>query len=427
MAKFTMAFIFGEHQKEIAIEGDGDVFNNAVFNLITAFAENVNYVEHKIEFSLYKQNTASFLQNITDLSNIYKVKVPQIQQLPAFFKQQPQDEWFYIAMNYFPSQDELLKIGASLEYLNGGKPYEQTMAEINDMFSGVNEKYEIYTFLGNTRKHFYGEPDKSKRICRYCHRSETQGAKFTQEAHAISDTLGNKVLYSYDECDECNDYLGSHCEQDFGEFLRFQRCYFGVKGREGVPVVKGINFEMSHEEGHPIKVDYHHSEEVVPEEIVNLVLKYDMEFNPQNLYRALVKFVIGLVPLKYVSHFYQTGTWVKGVDGAGSVVSLSKLPTIKKLTVPRPVERPQVIIYLRKDDDKTLPYAVGEFHIFNYIYTYIIPLADADDIDFCKEEDFNRFRNYFKHYKALQNWSSINIATDQKVTTHVKINLPGRI
>ena len=152
-----------------------------------------------------------------------------------------------------------------------------------------------------------------------------------------------------------------------------------------------------------------------------------MEFNPQNLYRALVKYFIGLVPLKYVSHFHQTGTWVKGVDGAGRVISLSKLPTIKKLSVPRSVDRPQLIIYLRKDDDKTLPYAVGEFHIFNYIYTYIIPLTDADDRDFCSEDDFKRFWNYFKHYKAMPNWSSINIATDQKVTTHVGINLPGSL
>ncbi len=83
-----MAFIFEEHQKELVIEVDGDVFNNAVFNLMTAFAENVNYVEHKIEFSLYKQNTENFLKNVTELSNLYKAGVPQIQQLPAFFKQQ---------------------------------------------------------------------------------------------------------------------------------------------------------------------------------------------------------------------------------------------------------------------------------------------------------------------------------------------------
>lgn len=425
MSKFSLAFIFSDNQKEICLEGDGSTFNNAVFNLITTFAQNVNYTEHKIEFNLYKQNSKEFWEILTEFSDIYKKSVPKIQQLLAFFKKQPEDEWFYIAYNHFPTQDELIKIGASLEYLNGGKLYEQTMAEINEMFSGVYKKYEIYTFLGDTRKHFYGEKDKTKRICRYCHRSEEQGAKFTQEAHAISDILGNKVLYSYDECDECNDYLGSHCEQDFGEYLRFQRCYFGIKGREGVPEVKGLNFSMTHHEGQPLNVEYHHNEQVVPEEIYNLVLKYDMEFNPQNLYRALVKYFIGLVPSRFASHFYHTGTWVKGIDEFGASVSIGKLPTIKRLTVPQPVDRPQVIVYLRKDDDKTLPYAVGEFHIFNYIYTYIIPLTNADDRDFTDESDFNRFWNYFKHYKAMQNWHSIDISADHKVTTHLDIELPG--
>ena len=426
MSTFSMAFIFEGSQRVITIDGEGDVFNNAVFNLLTTFAENVDYGNHKIDFSLYKQNTDVFIGEVEKLSNLYKAEVPKIQQLPAFFKQQQSGEWFYIALNHFPSQDELIKIGASIECLNGGKPYEQSMAEINSFFSGVNESYRIYTYLGNTRKHFYGEQDRTKRICRYCHRSEAQGAKFTQEAHAISDTLGNKVLYSYDECDECNDYLGSHCEQDFAEFLRFQRCYFGVKGREGVPVVKGRNFEMYHPEGQPIKLDYHHDGDDIPHDITNLILKYDIVYNPQNLYRALVKFFIGLLPSEYVSHFFNTGTWVKGFDESGKAVSIKKLPTIKRLSVPQPVDRPQLIIYIRKNDDKSLPFAIGEFHIFTYIFTYIIPLSDADDRDFCAEEDFIRFWNHFKHYKVMQNWLSINISIDEKTTTQVKINLPGQ-
>lgn len=427
MENFSMAFIFEGSQKELMIDGDGDVFYNAVFNLLTTFAENVDYSNNQIKFSLYKQNTDAFIGEVERLSNLYKTDVPRIQQLLAFFKQQPRDEWFYIDINHFPSQDELIKIGASLEYLNGGKPYEESMAEINSLFSGVNEKYNIYTFLGNTRKHFYGEQDRTKRICRYCHRSEKEGAKFTQEAHAISDTLGNKVLYSYDECDECNDYLGSHCEQDLGEFLRFQRCYYGVKGRDGVPVLRGLNFEMSHPEGQPLRIDYHHNGEDIPDDIKSLLLKYDMVFNPQNLYRALVKYFVGLVPSEYVSHFYNTGTWVKGVDNSGQPISIEKLPAIKRLSVPQPVDRPQLIIYIRKDDDRTLPYAIGEFHIFTDIFTYIIPLSDADDRDFCAEEDFNRFWDYFKHYKAMQNWTSINISIDEKTTTNVRINLSGEV
>ena len=52
MTTLSMAFIFEGSQKEITIEGEGDVFNNAVFNLLTTFAENVDYGNHNRERSL---------------------------------------------------------------------------------------------------------------------------------------------------------------------------------------------------------------------------------------------------------------------------------------------------------------------------------------------------------------------------------------
>lgn len=47
-----MAFIFEGSQRVITIDGEGDVFNNAVFNLLTTFAENVDYGNHNRELGL---------------------------------------------------------------------------------------------------------------------------------------------------------------------------------------------------------------------------------------------------------------------------------------------------------------------------------------------------------------------------------------
>lgn len=41
MTTLSMAFIFEGSQRVITIDGDGDVFNNAIFNLLTTFPENV--------------------------------------------------------------------------------------------------------------------------------------------------------------------------------------------------------------------------------------------------------------------------------------------------------------------------------------------------------------------------------------------------
>ena len=53
MATFSMAFIFEGSQRVITIDGEGEVFNNAVFNLLTTFAENVDYGNHNREQNQY--------------------------------------------------------------------------------------------------------------------------------------------------------------------------------------------------------------------------------------------------------------------------------------------------------------------------------------------------------------------------------------
>lgn len=52
MTTLSMAFIFEGSQRVITIDGDGDVFNNAIFNILTTFPENVDYGNHNREQSL---------------------------------------------------------------------------------------------------------------------------------------------------------------------------------------------------------------------------------------------------------------------------------------------------------------------------------------------------------------------------------------
>lgn len=49
MATFSMAFIFEGSQRAITIDVEGDVFNNAIFNILTTFAENADYGTHNRE------------------------------------------------------------------------------------------------------------------------------------------------------------------------------------------------------------------------------------------------------------------------------------------------------------------------------------------------------------------------------------------
>ncbi len=408
--EFIISIIFSNANKEIVLEGNSDDFYKVFMDIIKVFADDVDEKKHKISYSSYIQNSEQFRKKIQTFSDSYKKDIPQVQQILAFFKNQQENEWFFIGFNKL-SQEERLKIDAFLDLLNTGKPYEETMNEINSIFGNVCDKYLIYSFLGNTRKKFYGESDKNKRKCRYCHRGFNE-VKFSQDAHAISDLLGNNVLFSYEECDECNNYFGSHCEQDFGEFLRLERCFYGIKGRSGIPKIgiPYVSFEGESKKFKNLKEEERNTSNIVPD------LKYKLSYNPQNLYRALVKFFIGLVPVEFADNFYHTGSWVRNEypnTKDSFTFTLTFLPTIKRLKVRNTTEHPYLYMYLRKDNDKSLPYAVGEFHVINYIFVFIVPLTEPDNKNFCNKEDYERFWSFFKHFNSIKGWQDIDLSKDQ--------------
>lgn len=416
MERYKFSFIFLDASKDLEIAADEKDIRAVVTEFAASLAVDIDFSNHVIKLSYYRKNDEQLRRNIDALVNRFKAQVPQIQQLPRLFKEQPDEEFFFIGYNIELSEDDLLKVNASLEYLNAGKPYKQTMDEIDSLFGGVRQAYKIYAFYGASKKHFYGEKDKAKRVCRFCHETQATGAKFTMDAHTISESIGNKRIFSYEECDLCNDRLGSSVEQEFGEMLRIERCYFGVKGKDGVPVVRGENFTMEHPDGGSISIQFFNDDDKHVPEPNEIVLKYVSRYNPQNIYRCLVKYALGVMPQEYVCHFDKVGDWVR------NRASQAKLPTLKKLTVAQPEMQPYIVLYIRKDGNKELPFAVGEFHVLQYIFAFIIPLSDEDDRDFCDKVDYERFWNCFTHYNSMQGWQNINISIDNAVDHHINLN-----
>lgn len=420
MEEFVLSFIFLDASKELQIITDESKLPVVIKEFSAAFAESIDFNNHRINLTPYRKNDSQLKANIEALENKHKADIPQIQQLPQFFKSQPEDEYFYISYNTKLSDDDSLKVYAALEFLNSGKDYQQTINEIDRLFGSVRQSYNIYAFYGSSKKRFYGEKDKTKRVCRFCHQSQATGAKFTMDAHTISESMGNKRIFSCEECDICNDRLGSSVEQDFGEMHRFERCFYGIKGKEGVPVVRGDNFTMENHDGKPLNIMLINEGDNPSSDLADLELKYTSRYNPQNIYRCLVKYALGVMPQEYVCHFYEVGDWIRNQS------SLAKLPILKRLTVCIPEIQPYLVLYIRKDDNKELPYAIGEFHVVQYIYVFIIPLSEMDDRDFCEETDFIRFWNYFTHFSCLNNWLNINISIDKTIDNHLSIKIEGK-
>jgi len=95
----------------------------------------------------------------------------------------------------------------------------------------LRKVYSIHTFNGKASSRI-GEPDKQKRVCRYCHKSMPE-TTFKEIAHTIPEALGNKSIITNDECDICNHFFGCGIEQDFISIFDLPRLLFDVSGKKG--------------------------------------------------------------------------------------------------------------------------------------------------------------------------------------------------
>ncbi|WP_053400346.1 HNH endonuclease [Priestia koreensis] len=79
--------------------------------------------------------------------------------------------------------------------------------------------------------------DKSNRECIYCGKVKGE-VTFKKEAHVIPASLGNRTLFNYNECDNCNEhYFGVH-ENELANYLMLDRVFTGSRKRNGLPTYK---------------------------------------------------------------------------------------------------------------------------------------------------------------------------------------------
>ena len=82
--------------------------------------------------------------------------------------------------------------------------------------------------------------NKKPRKCCFCNRDDSQ-TKFTQEIDALPASMGNKIYYSYEECDECNQKFGKSCENELAQMLAPDKAVFSIPTRKKIAKHKKEN------------------------------------------------------------------------------------------------------------------------------------------------------------------------------------------
>ncbi len=85
-------------------------------------------------------------------------------------------------------------------YYGHGQDREDWLAAEQDLLLRLNYKVLVHHSLADGEKRLLG--NKTRPICRFCERT-APGASFRVDTLAIPETLGNRTLFTIEECDEC--------------------------------------------------------------------------------------------------------------------------------------------------------------------------------------------------------------------------------
>lgn len=359
----------------------------------------------------FHQNTAELREKIELLIAKYSQFNIKIMQLRGYFQQLKEDEYFAFCRAEDVTEARRDDITIKLIALRDGQPLKELKTQLEESVGGVQQVYNIKGKATNFIQRI-GEPDKTKRVCRFCKRSEPE-VSFKNIAHAIAESLGNKTLILNEECDSCNWNFGSDTgiEKSLITFLKPFITIFGLSGKRGVPKLRGEDFGIEFLDSK--KKDNAKTEKLeTPEEHGTDSTKgedafFDGKFNGtfkanliwQNLYRTLCKYVLSIMDTSELAAYEKTIAWINREFDAPALPKIAILQDFAFFS-----KQPSIMYYVRKDSDSQLPYTVAEFHQTMFTFIFIIPFAKLDTQDFTSPDEYNHYWQTFKHFSEVKGW-----------------------
>lgn len=401
----TLSFLLESENKELV--------EDFVFGLYEIFG---NIETRKIEgLQINDLKTKTKVFNLIDK---FKPKLPPgINQIISYFNKLETDEYFLFLPNIELTIQYSKRLHNYLLSLKGEETFEKLNDEFENTIGKTLNNYNLRAFGGI--RAFIG--NKENRKCRFCSKGEGE-TTFKSKAHAISEGLGNKKVFIYEECDNCNDKFSIEIEPDIISYFSIFRTFYDVKGKGGSKKIKGKNFEISKDENIVIKFQSIDSRPDVKNNPKKYNLKLELleKVNSQDIYRCLVKFCISVIDENEVSKFCKTIDWINKELKVDNLPKIGELISYQHFT-----NEPKLFLYIRQNDNKKIPYMVGEFHLTCKLLTFIIPLCEEDDKDFVNKNDFEAFWNEFHHYSKVKGWVFNDYSSDKErdFTFHLNSNI----
>lgn len=374
--------------------------------------------------SLYRY-CPEILVEMQRLSDKYKDMYPNVQQIPKFLKVLEDGEIF-IRQKSNVDLIDLKRAILEIESRSLGIDFKKA----DDIFvlnwGSLYLTYDAFSYGFLSDKIYIGEKDKSKRVCRFC--KGTGINRYKNISHALQESLGNHLLFSLEECDECNSYFSNNVEIPLFRFLEINRNLSQVKGKKSaIHNQEGLNFHIHPDENTQEPVVYVKQETIINDyykgRATGRILLYNKgAISYLGIYKALVKFAVDMVPSNLKNHFIRTGEWVHGD------FEDTELPPFSFGEHNFFYEQPVLDLFFRNGKSpKYSPYCTAVLYIFDCIFIYTLPFSDIDTDLKLKANDIIANLEHFKKYEYIyvQEWVEYDSNDLTERAAHYKVNAIG--
>lgn len=340
-----------------------------------------------------------YFERVKSISSKFKKSIPQTHSIFQFLESIKRDEKFILIIGNVNKDDSLnnyVEINKKIHSINN-IPF--CLGESN-----IADSFLIYSF-GEKGK-YIGEPDKNKRVCRFCGQSYPI-VTFKKKAHAISESLGNKLLFCNEECDKCNGKFGNGIEQDLFSIYKFILTLYGQRGKEGQRNLKGKTVEIDNKNSGGVLVKSNQKFTPNFDDIKFEINEPSLNYVPQNVYKCLSKFAVSLMSRDYLSKLTKTIEWITSNEMHPALP-----PVWRKASAIRP--KPSMGLYVKKEyTNKDIPDFVLRLYIWDTEYLFVFPYIDNQFVEITNEAK-----------KCIENLFKLNDYYEMNLSSGDKQNMP---
>lgn len=342
---------------------------------------------------------SDYFKKLIIIGSEFKQKIKESYKAFQFLESIPENTKFLIVLgnvNADSSLNNYLEISKKIHEINNIK--------FPIFGNQIDTFYTIFSFGEKKKKNYIGEYDKNKRICRFCGNSKPQ-VTFNEKAHAISESLGNKLLFCNEECDDCNTKF-SHIEQELFNLHHILFSLYQIKGKERIPSFKGKNLDIdnkNHKDEILLKL---HDKNLSFNNIDGFKFELNEEkfkFSYQNIYKCFCKFALSLIDYSHLNRFRKTIEWI---SSNRTEIDLPKI-WMKESHFH---EQPMLGINIRKDTaDPDLPEFIFRLFILNIEYLFVAPFVNGSKFTFSEST-----KSIFTEIFELEKYDAVDFSSNEK-------------